>query len=208
MRPASRRGGRHVMTVVRIILILFGLVLAGCDDRPTASNPVAHKPSPDPEQTATTRSAGPPVVLIVDEQPREFPPARLVVESRNGKTVALLMSDDPKEAIDDDYTGNSYYLEVRFDEEIDSLRDRVWQHQATSSDRADSPDGIFLEGNRKQLQPFDVKVHFEHGKSEGGGDVAWISGTFTLFEEAPADGSRPPPPRLVPVTGRVPVKIP
>ena len=36
---------------------------------------------------------------------------KLVVEDRNGATTALLMSDDPPEAINDDYTGNSYYID-------------------------------------------------------------------------------------------------
>ena len=163
--------------------------------------------NPSTRVDATTQPVvRPPVVLMVDDQPREFPAARLVVEQRNGKTVALLMSDDPREAIDDDYTGNSYYLELAFEEQIDSLRDRVWEYQSLSAERVDSPNGLFLEGNRKQAQPVDVKIHFE-GPRQGRDAVTWISGTFYLFEEAP-EGARPPPPRLIPVAGRIPVPLP
>lgn len=174
---------------------------------PEASPAPTTPPAQAAAQAALQPSTRPPVVLIVDEQPREFPPARLFVESRNGKTVALLMSEDPREAIDDDYTGNSFYLEVAFDEEVDSLRDRVWQFQATSPERSDGPHGLFLEGNRKQLQPFELKVHFEGPKEPGAEGVAWISGTFYQFEEAPPDG-RAPPPRIVPVAGRIPLPLP
>lgn len=155
-------------------------------------------------------------MLVIDGQPMEFPPAKLILETRDGRTVALLMSDDPREAINDDYTGNSYYLEVAFDEEIDTLRDRVWHYQARSTERVESLNGFFLNGNRFELQPYELKIHFEHNPPHpatgAGGDVVWISGTCyeyaTRVVGQGLEHAGPAPPRLVPVTGRIDVTIP
>lgn len=221
---------RRLAAVVAAALAVCAAA-AGCDpaaDEPSPSTAPSAAVQPAPPETAppsahaaapTTAPARGPVVLVIEGQPVEFPPARLVVETRNDRTVALLMSDDPREAINDDYTGNSYYVEVQFEEEVDTLRDRVWHYQATSAERLDSPTGIFLQGNRRELQPFDLKVHFEHNPRDpnapaGGeaGDVVWISGTFYEYEAQPVGPggvpSRPPPPRLVAVSGRIDVAIP
>lgn len=181
-----------------ILLIVAGL--AGCErSEPPAPNP-QQQPVPDaaPQVPASAPAAAtrPPVIMIINDQPREFPPARLVLKERNEKTVALLISEDPPEAIDDDYVGNSYYLEMPFDELLTSIRDQVWMFEAPSTDKLNTPNGIFLEGNRRQLQPFQVKVQFQH---IGEDDVAWISGTFHQYDTT-AD---PSPPRLVAVTARL-----
>jgi hypothetical protein len=206
---------RRRSSIVVALSIAAGVATLACDRSPSQP-PTPRAQSSTPPNVANARGAAspatqpaarPPVVLIVDEQPREFPPARLVVESRNNKTVALLMSDDPKEAIDDDYTGNSYYLEITFDEELDTIKDRVWVYQAHSADNLDSPHGIFLEGNRKELQPFDMKVQFQAARKNdpaGTPDVIWLSGTF--YQTDTRDSKNPP--RLVAVTGRIEVAIP
>lgn len=185
---------------------IVAMLVLGCEERSDTPQVDSAPPRQAGAAPPTTTPARPPVVLVVDEQPLEFPPARLLVEARNGRTVVLIMSDDPRDAINDDYTGNGYHLELVFDEELASLRDCVWQSQPTSAAPTTySPHGIFLEGNRRQLVPFEVKVHFEHREGEPG--VAWISGTFHVIEEPPPGGRRPPP-RLVPVAGRIPVTIP
>jgi len=157
------------------------------------------KPDQQPQLAPTTR---PSVIILVDGEQREFPPPRLVVDDRNGKTVALLMSDDPPQAINDDYAGNSYYIEMEFDDALPTVRGQVWVYEAPNSDKQDSPNGIFLEGNRKQLQPFQVKVQFQQ---VDGGDVAWISGTFHFYHN---NDAQPSLPRVVTVTGRLPVTLP
>lgn len=134
--------------------------------------------------------------MIIDQKPREFPPPKLVVEERNGRTVALLLSDDPPEALNPNYTGNSYYIEMTFDEKLKDLAGHEWVYEAPSADRLESTNGIFLEGNRKQLQPFQVKIKFQ---ADPGGDIVWIGGTFYEFMET----DPPTAPRMVPVAGRL-----
>jgi hypothetical protein len=204
------------LILVTLTSTLIALGATACDRSPSqpptprAQSANTAAAAADVKTVATTQPstqpACPPVLLVIDEQPREFPPAKLLVESRNGKTVAFLMSDDPKEAIDDDYTGNSYYIELTFDEELESLRDRVWHYQAPSAERLDSPNGIFLEGNRKELQPFEMKVQFIPAPKDDPSvsDVVWLSGTFYQFETQ----NERQAPKLVTVNGRMQVKIP
>lgn len=139
--------------------------------------------------------------MIINDQPREFPAAKIKVKERNDRTVVYLISDDPPEAIDDDYIGNSYYLEIPFDEQLESLAGQEWRFEAPSLDKLDTPNGIFLEGNRKQLEPYQVKVQFQRAGEQ---DLVWISGTFFQYDTI-ADRE---PPKLVAVTGRLVVTFP
>gem|GEM_PF-2714483 len=189
-----------------------GLV-SGCDGNTAGDAPPvlteAHASPPNhetklpegpvpPADQATTR---PTVVILVAGGPQEFPSSRLIVDDRNGKTIALLMSEDPPAAINDDFLGNSYYLEMEFDDLLPTVRGQVWQYEAPDSEKQHTPSGLFLQGNRWQLQPFQVQVQFQQ---LDGTDVAWLSGTFRMYRA----GEHPAMPRVVAVTGRVPVVLP
>src|SRR3954464_5358149 len=101
------------------ILMLAGLLI-GCDRAQTAGP--ATKPAgnaqtssariepANPPTTAPTERA--PAVLLVEQKPLTFPPAILQISNHDGQLMATLMSDDPKAAIDDNYHGNSFYLEM------------------------------------------------------------------------------------------------
>jgi hypothetical protein len=117
--------------------------------------------------------------MIINGQRTDFPPAKLRVSSSDGKVLALLFSDDPKDAISDQYTGHSFYLEMELDvPEPKDFLSAAWHFTADSHDRQDTPYGIFLDGHRRQLQPMDVRVKFE--PSPFGSDVTtvWLKGTF------------------------------
>jgi hypothetical protein len=196
----------------RLLPALLLIPVVSCDraPQPRAQVPATRAAQNDVDARSAAASADAvkhPVLLNVDGEVREFPPAKLVVETRNNRTVAFLLSDDPPQAIDNDYKGNSYYLELTFAEELPTLRDHAWTFQAPSVQRMDSPNGIFLEGNRFHLQPFAVKIAFEHTDE---GDSAIVGGTFYLYElSRPAGADQPEPqPRAVNVTGRMSVKIP
>jgi hypothetical protein len=90
---------------------------------------------------------------------------------------------------------------MEFDDLLPTVRGQEWVYESPDSEKQDTPNGIFLQGNRQQLQPFQLKVQFQQ---IDGGDVAWISGTFRVYNQ----GERPALPRVVPVTGRLPVKLP
>ena len=95
---------------------------------------------------------------------RQFPPARLRLHGKGDEGVsAMLFSDDPKEAINKNYTGDSYYFLVKLPQvagvqQIDGAR--FW-FQTSPHDREDSPNGIFLRGDRYRLEPTNAIIHFE-----------------------------------------------
>ena len=138
-----------------------------------ADNAVDSTPLPASRPTTST--------LVIRNQPVTFPPARLVLQEREPNLTLLLFSDDPEAAIKADYAGNRYYLEIELDiNDVAHLTAADWHYKAVSIERIDSPNGIFLEGDRRQLQPYDVNIVFT-----GSGPkqiTATITGTFLLFQ--------------------------
>jgi hypothetical protein len=133
-----------------------------------------------------------------------FPAARLRLESDGQRLVALLFSDDPKDALRDNYTGNSFYL--RFDLDVDSanqLADATWHYTAPSSGNSDSdsPYGIYLGGRKMQLQPYDFRGRFKCGDE---GTELLMSGQFKILNDTAEHGG---PAQMVPVTADVPVRV-
>jgi hypothetical protein len=99
---------------------------------------------------------------VIDQKPVSFPPAVLRTRVHDGQLIAVLMSDDPKDAVDDNYHGNSFYLEMPMDgAEMKDLPGFVYRYVAPTNERSDSLNGIFLDGNRQQLQPLRIQVKFE-----------------------------------------------
>ncbi|HET6247786.1 MAG TPA: hypothetical protein VFE47_08820 [Tepidisphaeraceae bacterium] len=184
------------------------LVLAGCDDRskssarsnqtavPSIPQPSSTLPDPKPPMavaahipaaTPATKPAEPPhssLNLSDSRSPQplafNFPPARLHID-RETKT-AVLYSDDPKNAIESNYAGNSYYMVIKLgDDFADQLGGYQWHYRAISDEHEDSTNGIFLEGQRYYLQPTDMTVTFT-----GNAPVmtVMLSGTFSEFDMA------------------------
>lgn len=197
MRGFSFFAGCAAMTV---------LLHAGCDrpaNGPTtapAATPVA-RPAPPPEPPTTTQASA--SFIWVDSEPYQFPPARLVARIRDDQFSALLFSDDPRDAINDDYTGNSYYLEMAnldASPEAQSLNGASWHYKAPSSDREDTVSGIFLHGRKKYLQPFDVRAEFS---GAGSPCVVRVAGTFLMFESEDVQM----PGKLVMVRAELPAEL-
>lgn len=170
------------------LLLTIVLIAAGCERTPTARP--ATQPTGDAQvSSARIEAANPPAtqpverapsVVLIDQKPRNFPPAILQLRNRDGQLVAVLMSDDPKSAIDDNYHGNSFYLEMPL--EISDAKDLpgyVYRYVAPTSERTDAPDGIFLDGTRLQLQPQNVQAKFD---GDEGSLVVIVSGQFLEFE--------------------------
>ncbi|HEV2294891.1 MAG TPA: hypothetical protein VGR35_13645 [Tepidisphaeraceae bacterium] len=182
----SRRGA--------IAVVIALAALSGCEDRPVPDpDPVAPAPVPPAPSIgtrpsmkslatapATTQSAAESLINI-DGNLVLFPAAKMRIDSSDGKTVVRLFSDDPKgAALDANYDGNSFYLQIELDPEDAKALDGVQlTYRAPSSERDDSPYGIFLEGRRWVLQPADVRVTFEGSSSPL--DVQ-VSGTFLMFD--------------------------
>ena len=169
------------------ILMLVGLLI-GCERAQTAGP--ATKPAGNAQaSSAVIQPANPPAtapaepapsVVLVDQKPIIFPPAILQIRNRDGQFTAILMSDDPKSAIDENYHGNSFYLEMPLEvTDVKDLPSYVYRYVAPNSDRTDSPNGIFLDGSRLQLQPSQMQVKFEGDDSSMS---VLLSGQFLQFE--------------------------
>lgn len=164
-------------------------------------------PSPRPHTATTLRSGdrepivAPPTSrptssnLTIDGKPVKFPAARLVMLADRPTVDLLLYSDEPKEALKPNYGGNRYYLPITL--EIDDpirISSADFYAKAVSMERADSPDGIFLDGDRVVLQPYEWRVEF----SDNGSwlDIV-IDGQFLAFRGR----EEPGPPRMISVHG-------
>src|SRR5207249_430717 len=86
-------------------IIILSLTILSCDRSPTSSSNPATKPAAvvsktaPSESPATTQVARGPSVMMIDNQRYEFPPALLQLRHRDQKLDAILLSDDPKDAI-------------------------------------------------------------------------------------------------------------
>ena len=177
------------------ILVLVGLLI-GCERAQTAGpatqpagNAQASSAVIQPANPPATAPAEPvPSVVLVDQKPIAFPPAILQLHNRDGQLTAILMSDDPKSALDENYHGNSFYLEMPLEvTDAKDLPSYVYRYVAPTSERTDSPNGIFLDGNRIQLQPSQMQVKFEGDESSLS---VMLSGQFLQFETR--DDTTPP----------------
>ena len=129
-----------------------------------------------------------------------FPPARLRIDRDGDHLVAILFSDDPREALKDSYAGNSYYLRMDLDvDDVASLPQAQWHFQLPSSAaHEDSPYGIFLAGRQTQIQPYDVRAKFR--RQDGSAMVTILmSGQFQLVS-AGAEGG---PSQTLPVAAEL-----
>ena len=185
--------------VCLISFATFTFASIGCDRRDTKQT--ASKPDPtaivdgaipaatNPStQLADAVQKLPPIAMRIEDQRVEFPPAKLRVGTSDGKVVALLYSDDPRDALKDEYAGNSFYFQMELDaDDVKNFADSDWRFKATSNEQTDSPYGIFLEGHRKQLQPVDVTVQFE----PAGEDQTLVSISGKFLQVNVEDASQP-----------------
>jgi hypothetical protein len=186
--------------------LLVLLALVGCDQ--SASTPTSPRPATraaattQSPATTTTAKAPPPTFMNINGGRVVFPAARLRLEEDDGHLVALLFSDDPREALKENYAGNSFYLKMELDvAEISELAKAQWHYTAPSaSQREDSPYGIFLNGRKVQLQPFDVQARFR----PNGGVTVLIAGQFQMIDSATTE---PGPPKMITVAAEMHARL-
>jgi len=150
-----------------VLWVVAGMAI-GCDrGQDAGAKPSSTPPTTQPNQADLSPATAPATQpsfseLTIDGHVLKFPAARLRVGMSNGQVIARLYTDDPKSALKDDYQGNGYYLVMKLDDirEPHEVFNSVWTYQASSRAYVDSPFGIFLQGIRYQLQPYDVKVRF------------------------------------------------
>lgn len=135
---------------------LLGLPLGGCDGEPAAPpEPPQAAPPTDPPPALPAR----PVAMRIDGSEVAFPPALLTIERGEASIDLRLFSDDPREAINADYAGNGFYFAMSLPADA-PLDGAVWRREAPQFDRPESPDGIFLDGHRRHLQPIELTAAF------------------------------------------------
>ncbi|HZL38480.1 MAG TPA: hypothetical protein VFC78_24435 [Tepidisphaeraceae bacterium] len=148
------------------------------------AGPIANAPATQPAATQPRKSS----LEIVENyvvRAYEFPRARLHIN--RGDKTAVLYSDDPRNAIEPGYSGNSFYLVVPLDDAaLERLNGYAWQFKSTSSEHHDSADGVFLDGQHFHLQPSNIIVAF---RGEGPKLEVGLNGSFFKFDST--DTSRP-----------------
>ena len=190
----------------RALLLALIAIGAGCED-PSSPTPAPKSPgattTPAPASLPATTTAAtvPAAVIKVNGTPMEFPSARLRVEEENDKVVALLFSDDPREALKDNYKGNSFYIRMELDiSDTTELSSATWHYAAPSAaEREDSPYGIFLTGRAVQLRPFKVDAAFRQDENV----TIVMVGQFEVIDDKSDHG----PPRMMPVETRLVARI-
>lgn len=189
-RAWARRRINFLLSLL-ILTTIVGLPgLTGCERSPVAAPTTA--PSGTDAATPAVTSSDPapepsPSHVTINQRRYTFPPAKLQLQTKDGSVTALLYSDDPPTAIDDNYAGNSYYLAVPLEltelTDVKELNAATWRYRAPTSDRTDTLYGIFLEGARVQLQPIDVSVQFQvDAEGEQRTIVVWLAGTFKMYD--------------------------
>jgi hypothetical protein len=152
--------------------------VAQADERPNAI--VRVKKIDDPSRPADEKE--PPLAF-------EFPPAKLVLQERDGKLAALLFSDDPRDAINRNWAGNSFYFDMDLGIATpDDLASADWEVQSSAApdEHDESANGLYLRGDKVHLQPTAVRVLFEPVPDAPDEVVVILSGIFRWSEEGAA----------------------
>ncbi len=177
-------------------MLILAAQLTGCDRGGESSAPPSEATT-SVAVVATQPATLPSAVLNIDGKLTQFPSAKLVLTKKSGNIIALLCSDDPATAIESNYAGNSFMLDMKLDiEKSQDLSSAVWQFKAAGRQSRNSANGIFLHGARQQMQPTDVKVTFE---KDGDQVVALLSGQFLLLDSRDVSA----PAKTVDVNGRL-----
>jgi hypothetical protein len=195
------------MKVSRImVLVIAAAAVEVAAEAGGCQRQTQHEPAAAPAAQAASVPATQPeaATLQVDQQPFLFPQAVLRLATSNGQVSARLSSDDPPEAIQDNYHGNSFDLIMALNiPDPDQIDRAVWEFAAGSQPQRENGYGIFLDGQRRRLHPQEVVASFSR---DGDRVVVDMKGVF--FEYRSDDSARPsnPPPRVL-VQGRLVASI-
>jgi hypothetical protein len=197
-----------------ILAAALGMLVMGCsrDDGPDANSATRPAAGSGGQTGAVVAAAVEPAAtqptdsfLMIDQREEWFPPAKLRLREHGGQVVARLYSDDPPDVLTGQQTVNSYDFEMPLQRITDAsdIASAVWIARAKSSDKVDTPYGIFLRDRQELLQPMDVTVRFR-GKAPQVRVI--VVGTFWMFHTN--DDSNGAPPAMVQVRGALPATVP
>ncbi len=203
MPSVAIRFALHALLCRSALALLLGLLALGCD-KPQQANIVTTNPRDTSDQaTPNTLPARGPAesVMLIDGKPMKFPPARLLLQQAEPTVDLLLVSDDKADVLHPRWNGNRFYLPLHgIDVPLNMLASHEVRSRAPSMDRRDIPDGIFLDGDKRHLQPCDVRILF----AQNGEDmVLHIEGQFIQFYTR----EQLAPPRLVTVSATLAAEL-
>jgi hypothetical protein len=197
------RGTRWFTGVAACMICAVAVVGAqlGCEKtaarKAIVLNPTTRQsPSPTPRlatqpQATTAATATQPAKklshMMIKGTWIEFPEAKLILHKEGDKLNAFLVSNDPPEVINPTYQGNRYYFEMALDNvtDVKDIAQADFRYKGASAESEDTPNGIFLDGDRQHFQPYDIQVVFDR---EGDQIVADIRGQFLYFAKGSAVG--------------------
>jgi hypothetical protein len=162
--------------------------------------PPASKPVLTGGGAATSKPAEKPQSqMLINGVLVNFPEAKLLVRKEGDKLSAFLVSNDPPEVINPTYEGNRYYFEMALDavDDVKNLADAEFRYKAPTAESQETPNGVFLDGDRQHLEPYDIQVLFDR---DGDHMVAEIRGQFMYFPKGGAVG------QMVPVVAKLAAK--
>lgn len=175
--------------------------------RQTVIDPIPENAASRIDTPATQPAEKKTYILINDDpenradhwKPIEFPEAKLIVRKQDDQVYAFLCSKDPPEVLSPKYRGNRFYFELKLDTIDDPRNIEVAEYRwrAPSAEPMDTPNGIFVNGDRDHLQPYDILVVFDR---EGDQLVAQIRGQFLLFAKGQQVG------QVIPVMATIQAK--
>ncbi len=180
----------------KITVAIVGLSCLGGCDRTDSASPTA----------ATTRRAVPTTqsMLMIDGKPVQLGPARM--QAWLEQNICLLLTTAEEK---DHSTGSTLYLRMTLEiDDLQTLDGAQWNFKADNLERAETPNGIFLEGDQQLLQPLDVTVKFtvQRDAQSSGQDMvtATFDGQFGLFASIDSETVD----RTVEVTGTLTALLP
>jgi hypothetical protein len=143
---------------------------------PATATAAATEPASRPSTTQAAKKSH----MKLDTVWVDFPAAKLILTREGDRTRALLCSNDPPEVISPTYQGNRYSFEMMLDgvDDVRNIGAAEFFYRAASMEIQETPNGIFLDGDRQHLQPYDIRVTFD--RKEDGTIVAEINGTFVV----------------------------
>jgi hypothetical protein len=190
---------------------ILALCIVGCQRN---STPATTNSTTQPQQVAVVPATEPTQIapatqpmdsaLIIDEKEQWFGPAMLRLSVSDGNIVARLYSDDPSGVLTGKEIVNSYDFEMILPDISDpaDIEKAVWVSKSPSSDRQDSPYGIFLNNQACVLQPMDVTVRF---RGTPPNVTVMMQGKFWLYR---TDQAIAPAPVMVNVIGSLAATVP
>jgi hypothetical protein len=202
------------LTQITSAVVCSLALIVGCAKTEDEPQPAKNAPSTQPVAVvapvttvaATTAPAESTAsMMLINGAAQWFPPARLRLSTdKEGKVVARLYSDDPKDVLTGKETVNSYDIRMVLPDISDpaDISKTAWIDRSSSMEKQDTPYGIFLNGQQDILQPMNVAVSFE---GQAPRINVLVRGTFSLFhisEQTPN-----PAPAMVSVAGILDARV-